>query len=81
MSSDKFKEVIFCIYRKHYKSALSHVMKVKIVLREPYFVPLKQKGHILTFSKTKFIKLYLFNVPYLKIIGNLVLKLILLTLS
>ena len=71
------------IYRKRYKPALSHIMKVKIVLRD--FVPLKQKGHILTFSKkVDFIertKLYFFNIPYLKIIGNLVLKLILLTLS
>ena len=39
------------IYRKHYRPALSHIMKVKIVLRQPYFVPLKQKRHISRFPK------------------------------
>ena len=39
------------IYCKHYKPALSHIMKVKIVLREPYFFPLKQKGISSRFPK------------------------------
>ena len=62
------------IYHKHYQPALIDSINVKIVLQEPYFVPSKQNGYILTFSKKKidFIeltKLYLFNVPYLKMIG------------